>query len=103
VALINIVLGNILEGATQGLAIVPTSRPSSAEGLSSSEVSKTSIQTAPTNKGQQFWSVTATGGDVWLKFAAAPVAAAGSDWLLLAGQTREWAAIPGDKVGVVDA
>lgn len=51
-----------------------------------------------------FWVLTVTGGNVWVKFGTNPVAAAGSDWLILDGQTREFA-IDGElqKIAVIDA
>ncbi|MEP1292792.1 MAG: hypothetical protein ABJL56_19190, partial [Nitratireductor sp.] len=55
------------------------------------------------DEGVRFWSITAVGGNVWIKFGAAPVAASGQDWLVLDGQTREFAATAGDKVAVIDA
>ncbi len=39
---------------------------------------------------------------MWLKFAANPTAAAGDEWLITDGQTREFKALAGDKMAVID-
>ncbi len=46
--------------------------------------------------------ITVSGGDVWVKFGASPTAAAGDEWLINDGQTREFKALAGDKMAVKD-
>lgn len=56
-------------------------------------------------KTNQVWVITVSGGDVRVKFGAAPVAADAADggWLVLDGQTREFTALGGHKAAVIDA
>ena len=53
------------------------------------------------------WIITASGGNVWVKFETdgtpTPVAAAGADWLIVDGQTREFGAFAGQTCAVIDA
>ncbi|CAN7303116.1 hypothetical protein LJR231_001550 [Phyllobacterium sp. LjRoot231] len=102
-ALVNVSLGRLLDGTTKGLALLPASKPISSEAMTSAAGSAQGTQIAPDNKGQLFWSVTASGGDVWVKFGINPIASAGGDWLVSDGQTREWTATPLEKIAVVDA
>ena len=37
-----------------------------------------------------FWSITATGGNVWATFGLDPTAASDTGWLILDGQTRDF-------------
>lgn len=46
------------------------------------------------------WVVTSP-VDVWVEFGAAPTAVEGTTWLVLAGQSREFAAKNGDKPAVI--
>jgi hypothetical protein len=49
-----------------------------------------------------FWSVTASGGNVWVLFGSNPTAVAESGYLILDGQTREFGAKSSQKVAVID-
>jgi hypothetical protein len=81
----------------------------SAVALASAEIttSGTSQQTAFSTDGSTFgafWVITATGGNVWVKFGANPTAAAGDQWLILDGQTRDFAVDAyAQKLAVIDA
>lgn len=79
--------------------------PVSAQALTSSGTSQASSVVVPADpKGQVFWVITAADGPVWVKFGAAPVAAAGADHLIPAGATREFSAgAAGEKCAVIDA
>lgn len=74
------------------------------EAITSSGVSQATTITAGTLMGQdEFWVVTASGGPIWVTFAAVPVAAAGVSWLVPDGVTLWLRATPGNKAAVVDA
>lgn len=49
----------------------------------------------------QVWMLTALGGDVWVKFAKAPVAGVGDCIPLIAGVPYTFSATPGFKVAVI--
>lgn len=67
--------------------------------------SGTSALASPSGQLGQFWSITAKGGDVYLKFGAGtPVAVTDEGWLVLAGTTREFAvSIASEKCAIKDA
>lgn len=81
----------------------------SATALASTSVttSGTSQQADITSSGASygaFWVLTASGGDVWVKFGSDPTAAAGDEWLIVDGQTRDFAIDAySQKVAVIDA
>jgi len=82
---------------------VVRSEPVSAEAKMSSGVSARSDLTAPAFSGTCLWSITASGGAIWVKFGADPIAAEGDDWLILDGQTREFGvSAEGETVAFVD-
>lgn len=77
--------------------------PVSGETITSSGASQATTIAAGSLPGQdEFWCVTAVGGAVWAKFAAAPVAAAGDTWLCPDGVPTWFRATPGNKVAVID-
>lgn len=103
-ATVHCVLGSCAIGGRAGITRIPETAAEAAETITSSGASQATTAAAPAgDEGVRFWSVTAVGGNVWIKFGAAPVAASGQDWLVLDGQTREFAARGGDKVAVIDA
>jgi hypothetical protein len=66
--------------------------------------SGTSTQATPTGQPGQVWTVSVSGGNVYLKFGANPTAAADAGWLMLDGETREWGVSVADElVAVKDA
>lgn len=88
---------------------VPASQPLAVDTMTSSATS--TVSTATTGAGlldkTAFWSVTASGGKVWAKFgpsSPAPVAASDDGWLILDGQTREFAVgSVGEVIAIKDA
>lgn len=96
-ATLNVVFARAVERTAQIIAGIP----SKAEAITTSGTSQASVNAAGNEDCAQ---LTVTGGNVWVKFAAAPTAAAGSDYLLIDGQTREFGHLPaGTKVAAVDA
>lgn len=83
-----------------GAAPVAGAIPSGSEVISSTGTSQATTIAAGNNS-----AVTITAdGPVWVAFGSSPVAAEGTDWLILAGQTRDFGRIaPGSKVAVIDA
>lgn len=87
--------------AMDGPAPVIASRPASSQVITSSASSQATTITAGNH---EVCVVTATGGAVWVQIAGTPVAAAGSDWLIPDGTTREFGHVPpGSKVAVINA
>lgn len=89
---------------------VPASQPIAVDTMTSSATS--TVSTATTVAGlidkTAFWSVTASGGKIWAKFGqptpTPPVAVADDGWLILDGQTREFAVgAPGEVIAIKDA
>src|SRR5687768_2018490 len=72
-----------------------------SESKTSGAGSSQSTAVAPSN--DYYWVVTSSGGAIWVRFGANPTAAAGDDWLIPDGGTREWEAVAGDKCAIVDA
>ena len=80
--------------------------PIDTDLITSSGTSQQSDFASPADTGEgMYWVLTVTGGAVRAKFGADPTAAAaeGGGWLILDGQTREFAAVPGQKVAIIDA
>lgn len=95
-ATVNVAFARAVDGAAQVLAAMPHASQSITSGAGSTQ----STITAGLDTVCQ---ITASGGKVWVKFGANPTAAAGSDYLILDGQTREFGMIPmGFKVAVID-
>lgn len=65
--------------------------------------SGTSQQSVMTSTAANIWIISAVSGNVWVRFGVNPTAASGDDWLICAGQTREFQGSAGHKVAVVDA
>jgi len=75
-----------------------------AEAITSSASSQTSTNSVPSdNAGEYVWRITASGGAVWVTFAASPTAVAGTSWLIPDGSTQDFGATAGDKVAVINA
>lgn len=91
------------QSSWDGLTLpVADSVPIAAATASSSGVSTASAIAAPDVNA--FWSVTATGGNVFVQFGGAPIAASGQGWLILDGQTRDFGVSAiGEKIAVKDA
>lgn len=87
--------------AMDGHAPVIASRPASSQAITSSAVSQATTIAAGNN---ETCVVTSVGGAVWVQVAGTPVAAAGTDWLIPDGATREFGHVPpGSKVAVINA
>ena len=84
---------------------ISDSVPDAAESLTSSGTSQQGASIASAIEWpKQHWTVTASGGAVWVKFGANPTAAAGDDWLVLDGQTRNFGVSgASEKCAVKDA
>ncbi|MGB3830908.1 MAG: hypothetical protein WA975_03480 [Mesorhizobium sp.] len=85
---------------------VPAATPFAAEKITTSGTSQKSTigSTGVYGAFGSYWILTASGGDMWVKFGTDPTAAAGSQWLILDGQTREFAVdADAQKVAVIDA
>lgn len=96
-ATLNVVFTRALEGSAQTVAGIPNN----ATSITTSASSQTSSNAAV---NETVCILTVTGGSVWVKFGAAPTAAAGSDWLLTDGSTRDFGHLPaGTKVAVINA
>ena len=94
-------LNIVFARAVERTAVVIAGIPSRAEAITTSATSQASTNAAG---NEDCCQLTCTGGNVWIKFGAAPTAAAGSDYLLLDGQTREFGHLPAlTKVAVINA
>lgn len=73
--------------------------------ITSSASSQDSGLTATYETGTNYWSITASGGDVSVLFGATlPTATAATGWLITDGQTREFLISPNAlKCAVIDA
>lgn len=76
------------------------SRPNGSETITSSASSQAGNEVAIVD---EYWSVTSSGGAVWVTFAASPTAAAGTTWLIPDGGSLDVQATAGDKCAVIDA
>lgn len=94
-ATVGIVLGYVQEKRSE----VMRSTPRTSEAITTSAASQ---QAAATALDGEVWMISTT-GDVWVRFAANPTAAAGDDFLLPAGSIYHIAAVAGDKCAVINA
>lgn len=73
-----------------------------ADTMTSSASSAQSSAVA-TAEPDAYWQITASGGDVFVKFGSNPTAASDSGHLIIDGTTRDFAvSATGEKVAVVD-
>lgn len=90
--------------ATGATMPVPNSVPISADTMTSTASSAKADFTAGASWQGLFWSITATGGNVYVRFGDDPVAAAEDGWLVLDGQTRDFAVTgPSETCAIKDA
>lgn len=93
------VQGRALTGSTMPVA---DSVPLFSDTMTSSGTSAQSSITAPDTNG--FWSITAKDGSVFVKFGSNPTAVTDEGWLILDGQTRDFAvSAASEKVAIKDA
>ncbi len=90
-ATLHVVLSRVVSRADTGATLpTPESVEVDADTVTPSGTSQLSSLTAA---DQDVWIVTAMGGSAWLKFGAGePVAASDDGWLIVDGQTRDFAA-----------
>ena len=83
-----------------GIDVMPA-KPRATQTITTSGTSQAS--TIEATQGDQC-EVTASGGDVFIAFGAAPTAASNSGYLIPNGATKYYGNLkPGDKVAVIDA
>lgn len=83
---------------------VADSHPIGGDTITSSGSSQQGTTVAASNPGYDiYWSVTSSGGSVWVTFGSNPTAAPGTSWLIPDGQTFWLRAVPGDIAAVIDA
>ena len=91
--------------AARGEKEVPDSivaRPTAV--ITPSGTSQATTGTVPRGDYSYYWGVTNNAsGAVWVKFGPTPTAAAGSDFLLTAGQTGYWQAKAGQQCAIINA
>ncbi|WP_353645757.1 hypothetical protein [Mesorhizobium sp. WSM2239] len=87
---------------SHGVGAVPVARDKflSAETLTTSAASQVNAEAIVSP--DEFWMITASGGNVWLAFDVAPVAAVDTGLLLLDGSSVTLAGTPGHKLAVID-
>lgn len=102
-ATVHIVLSKVQGLALTGVTMpVANSVPLYSDTKTSSVTSQQSDITAPDTNA--FWSITATGGNVYVKFGSNPTAVTDEGWLILDGQTRDFAvSAASEKVAIKDA
>lgn len=61
-----------------------------------------SQQSTGSAEAGEYWEIGST-GNIWVRFAANPTAAAGDDFLIPANSVRHFQSVLGDKVAVIDA
>lgn len=105
-ATVSVVLSSVSNNARSGLNAVmpvPDAVPAGKDSVTSSAASQQAAVTAPADADGLFWTITATGGNVWVQFGADPTASAGNDHLLIDGVPRDYAAAGSQKVAIIDA
>lgn len=99
-ATVHIVNARTFLNSINGPHPVPSSSPVVKQTITSSG----SSQATSISASDGYWVVTASGGNVWIKAGSSPTAEAGNDWLILDGQTRDFAVSgPLEKLAVIDA
>lgn len=89
--------------ANVGGQLLENAKPAAAnvEDITSSGASQATTAESPNEYA--YVAITSSGGAVWAKIAAVPVAAAGDQHLIADGQTRFFGGLAaGDKVAVID-
>ncbi|TPJ52712.1 hypothetical protein [Mesorhizobium sp. B2-6-4] len=106
-ATVAITLGSVAQRTYNGAPIYGSvalgSQALASSGASQQSTVVSAAPTDPIDKTFPVWSITASGGKIWVKFGANPTASAGDGWLILDGQTRDFgAAMTAEKVAVID-
>jgi len=90
------------KGTPWGSTLAEASLPFAKQNINAPAVSTVGNGTIPADQRPYFWSVSVSGGDIWLAFGKTPVASAGNDYLVLAGTTRWFKGVAGDKAAVLN-
>jgi hypothetical protein len=105
VAKVNVVLrqgGGI--GSMGGELPIPSSKIKASVEVTSGAAAVVNMGTYITQAVGDVWEITSVGGNIYALWGAAPVAAIGNGTLILAGQTRWFAATAtGEKLSIIDA
>lgn len=103
-ATVNFSLNRVDGRATTGSTMPVTKSQHEAEEDIVSSGTSQQLSIAGTAPGQQFWTVEASGGAVWVKFGANPTAVAGEGWLVPDGGSRSFSVTEVDEIpAVIDA
>jgi hypothetical protein len=99
---VHVTLSAVKGRANTGVTMpVPDSVELGAETINSTSTSAAS--TLSTTSLDCFWTVSAMGGAVWIKFGASPSAGSGGGHLIQDGQTAHFAPMAaGEKIAVKD-
>lgn len=98
----NIALVRVPAGSRPGVSMTPEAVPAAVSNITTSASSQQSAAASFTGAGEYCWVVTASGGDIVLRFGADPDVSSTFDWLVPDGQTRDFAAVSGHKCAVKD-
>ncbi|MGO4316707.1 hypothetical protein [Agrobacterium sp. MCAB5] len=104
-ATVGIALSAISNKASSGLnAVMPVAdaNATASATVTSSASSQSPSVTVPSDGKQYYWSITASGNNVWVTFGSSPTAVAGTTWLIVDGTTCDFAASAGQKCAVID-
>ncbi|MFB9952037.1 hypothetical protein ACFFP0_24575 [Rhizobium puerariae] len=106
-ATVAVTLSAVSNHANSGLnAVMPVADAAAydSDDLTSSGTSQqVTTVVVPSDGRQYFWTITASGGNVWVTFGSNPTATAGTSWLIVDGTTRDFAASAGQMTAVIDA
>ena len=102
-ATVHVVLCKVQGRNRRTILPVPDSVPLGAKTATSSG-SSAEVDVGVKGQPGQFWSVTVTGGNIYARFGANPTAVTDEGWLILDGQTREFAVCAaGEEIAIKDA
>ena len=94
--------------ATLSIALTMTGKTMSTPVLKSAPRVSAYLATSASSQADthaaldgEYWDL-ATNGDVWVAFGATPTAAKGTGYFMPAGTVRNFEAVAGDKVAVID-
>ena len=83
---------------------VPKSIPAYVDTMASSATSAKASINSGSDWKNAFWSITVSGGNVYARFGTDPTAVTEEGWLILDGQTREFAvSAASETVAIKDA
>jgi len=94
---------NVAESGLNSVLRVPDSATTMTATVASSAVSQQGALVVPDDGRHLLWEVTTDTGALWVAFGPSPTASPGTQFLVPLGTTRNWKAVPGDKVALIDA